>query len=244
MTTSSQYQAAGASGRIVVWGAGGHAKVAADILRLNGFEIAGFLDQVDPQRLGESFCGARVLGGPEVLRWRIRRRNSAGFRCFWKQRPANLGGRASRITWLSNRLQRSSLRHGWNRRKHRCRLDHYSRRRCEPFHQHRPSCHHQHGSKRRSRLCHRRWCQRRTGSSAGRKCHGGRKERVNRDRRYDHRKHTYRRWVHCRRRRCRDCGCTGFRGRRWSARQNPQARASSFPVLVSSNSSSGLPQHQ
>ena len=55
------------SGPIVVWGAGGHARVVAEILRLGGFTIAGFLDDVDPARRGEPFLAARILGGREEL---------------------------------------------------------------------------------------------------------------------------------------------------------------------------------
>ncbi len=53
--------------KIAIWGAGGHAKVAAEILRLNGCEIAGFLDSVNTSRKGDSFYGSTVLGGAEVL---------------------------------------------------------------------------------------------------------------------------------------------------------------------------------
>lgn len=53
---------------LVIWGASGHARVVADIVRLAGeFRIAGFIDNVDPSRRGEEFCGARVLGGREQL---------------------------------------------------------------------------------------------------------------------------------------------------------------------------------
>jgi sugar O-acyltransferase (sialic acid O-acetyltransferase NeuD family) len=52
---------------IVVWGASGHALVVADILRSRGFSIVGYLDDVHPQRAGEPFGGATVLGGGEVL---------------------------------------------------------------------------------------------------------------------------------------------------------------------------------
>lgn len=53
---------------IVVWGAGGHAKVVAQSLRRNGsWRLVGFIDDVRPQRLGEPFEGAVVLGGREVL---------------------------------------------------------------------------------------------------------------------------------------------------------------------------------
>jgi sugar O-acyltransferase (sialic acid O-acetyltransferase NeuD family) len=53
--------------RLVIIGAGGHAKVAADIARLSGLLIEGFLDDVAPGRKGEPFCGAAVLGGTEML---------------------------------------------------------------------------------------------------------------------------------------------------------------------------------
>lgn len=53
---------------IVIWGAGGHARVVAQTLqRLRSFEILGFLDELEPQRAGESFHGATVLGGAELL---------------------------------------------------------------------------------------------------------------------------------------------------------------------------------
>ena len=47
--------------RIVIWGASGHALVVADIVRVAGtYEIAGFIDDVNPQR-------AAVIGGREQL---------------------------------------------------------------------------------------------------------------------------------------------------------------------------------
>src|SRR5688500_2594975 len=52
--------------RVVVWGAGGHARVAADIVRLRGATVAGFIDDVNLSRRGESFCGARVLGADDL----------------------------------------------------------------------------------------------------------------------------------------------------------------------------------
>lgn len=53
---------------LVIWGASGHARVVADIVRLTGnFNIVGFLDSVDPGRKGTDFCGAPVLGGEEQL---------------------------------------------------------------------------------------------------------------------------------------------------------------------------------
>lgn len=53
---------------LVIWGASGHARVVADIVRLDRqFQIIGFLDSVDPGRKGTDFCGAPVLGGEEQL---------------------------------------------------------------------------------------------------------------------------------------------------------------------------------
>ena len=48
-------------------GAGGHAKVIIDILRLNGeFELKGLIDS-DPTRTGEQVLGVTVLGGDDKL---------------------------------------------------------------------------------------------------------------------------------------------------------------------------------
>ena len=53
---------------VVIWGAGGHARVVVDIIRLNGKdEVIGFIDDVSPQRRGEPFLGSTVLGGQELL---------------------------------------------------------------------------------------------------------------------------------------------------------------------------------
>ena len=53
--------------RIVIWGASGHARVVADIFRLNGWAIAGFLDDVNPRQHATKFCGSQILGGKEKL---------------------------------------------------------------------------------------------------------------------------------------------------------------------------------
>jgi sugar O-acyltransferase (sialic acid O-acetyltransferase NeuD family) len=54
--------------RIVIWGAGGHAKVvAATVRRLGTWQIEGFIDALAPERAGQAFEGASVLGGREVL---------------------------------------------------------------------------------------------------------------------------------------------------------------------------------
>jgi acetyltransferase EpsM len=52
---------------IVIIGAGGHAKVVADIARRAGLAVAGFLDTVNPDRQGAPFQGVTVLGGLEQL---------------------------------------------------------------------------------------------------------------------------------------------------------------------------------
>jgi sugar O-acyltransferase (sialic acid O-acetyltransferase NeuD family) len=58
----------GALRRVALWGASGHAKVVADAIRREAaLEIVGFIDDTAPARKGEVFCGARVLGGREVL---------------------------------------------------------------------------------------------------------------------------------------------------------------------------------
>ena len=54
--------------KAVIWGASGHALVVADILRLQGeFSIAGYLDNLNPERCNEVFGGSTVLGGQEQL---------------------------------------------------------------------------------------------------------------------------------------------------------------------------------
>src|SRR4051794_9827234 len=54
--------------KIVIWGASGHARVVADIFRLRGCEILGFVDDVNPEKHGTAFCGARILSGKEELK--------------------------------------------------------------------------------------------------------------------------------------------------------------------------------
>jgi sugar O-acyltransferase (sialic acid O-acetyltransferase NeuD family) len=54
--------------RVIIWGASAHSRVVADILRADGqAEIAGFIDDVTPERAGEIFDGAPILGGREAL---------------------------------------------------------------------------------------------------------------------------------------------------------------------------------
>lgn len=53
---------------LVIWGASGHARVVADIVRLQGvYKIVGFLDDVSPHRHGTEFCGEKILGGREQI---------------------------------------------------------------------------------------------------------------------------------------------------------------------------------
>ena len=54
--------------KLIIWGAGGHAKVVADIVRLqNQYEIVGFLDDTNPDRWNRPFCNGKILGGQNEL---------------------------------------------------------------------------------------------------------------------------------------------------------------------------------
>ena len=54
--------------QLVVWGAGGAARVVADMVRLGDeFEIVGFLDDARPEPGGETFRDVPILGGKEEL---------------------------------------------------------------------------------------------------------------------------------------------------------------------------------
>jgi sugar O-acyltransferase (sialic acid O-acetyltransferase NeuD family) len=54
--------------RIILIGAGGHARVVADLVQsIDDWELVGYLDTVDPSRKGEEILGAVVLGGDEAL---------------------------------------------------------------------------------------------------------------------------------------------------------------------------------
>ena len=53
--------------KIFVYGAGGHGKTVAEIARLNGWKIVGFIDGVNSKRKNADFYGSKVLGGDEVL---------------------------------------------------------------------------------------------------------------------------------------------------------------------------------
>jgi len=53
---------------LVIWGTSGHARVVTTVAQLaQCWQIAGYIDDVFPQRRGSQFCGAPVLGGREVL---------------------------------------------------------------------------------------------------------------------------------------------------------------------------------
>ena len=51
---------------LLIWGAGGHAKVVADLARESGWSIVGFLDEA-PARHGQVFYGSLILGGSSYL---------------------------------------------------------------------------------------------------------------------------------------------------------------------------------
>ncbi len=54
---------------LLIWGASGHALVVADAVRCGGrLNIAGFIDDVNPGRAGESFGGSRIIGGRDVIK--------------------------------------------------------------------------------------------------------------------------------------------------------------------------------
>jgi sugar O-acyltransferase (sialic acid O-acetyltransferase NeuD family) len=54
--------------QLVIVGAGGHARVVADLVRVAGvFEIAAFVDELAQQRDGDMYLGARVFAGPTGL---------------------------------------------------------------------------------------------------------------------------------------------------------------------------------
>jgi sugar O-acyltransferase (sialic acid O-acetyltransferase NeuD family) len=54
--------------RLVIWGAGQHALVVAEIVRLRGeHELVGWLDDVNLDRHGSTYAGLPILGGREQL---------------------------------------------------------------------------------------------------------------------------------------------------------------------------------
>src|SRR5580765_4350471 len=46
---------------VVVWGAGGHARVVHDILALNSLEVIAFIDDTDSAGVPALFCGLPVF---------------------------------------------------------------------------------------------------------------------------------------------------------------------------------------
>ena len=56
------------SKKIVIWGAGGHALVVADIIRLAGeYELAGFLVDAEFHHASRPALAGQVLGGREQM---------------------------------------------------------------------------------------------------------------------------------------------------------------------------------
>jgi UDP-N-acetylbacillosamine N-acetyltransferase len=56
------------SGRLVIWGASGHALNVIDIVRANyRFEVVGLIDDIEPDRAGDNFDGFSILGGRDKL---------------------------------------------------------------------------------------------------------------------------------------------------------------------------------
>ena len=54
--------------KIIVVGAGGHARVVADVIRLSRhFELAGFIDTQNTDRYGTPFEDSHILGGDDKL---------------------------------------------------------------------------------------------------------------------------------------------------------------------------------
>lgn len=54
--------------KVVIWGASGQALVVAEIVKqADSYELVGFLDNLNPERQGQPFAGATILGGEEQL---------------------------------------------------------------------------------------------------------------------------------------------------------------------------------
>src|SRR5207248_4467578 len=53
---------------IFIYGAGGHAKVVADLARLCKVDIAGFIDDKNTNREGQQFCGSKIYNDVERAR--------------------------------------------------------------------------------------------------------------------------------------------------------------------------------
>jgi UDP-N-acetylbacillosamine N-acetyltransferase len=53
---------------LAIWGASGHAKVVADIVRAaKHYVIAGFIDDINIEKHGHEFCNSTIVGGRESL---------------------------------------------------------------------------------------------------------------------------------------------------------------------------------
>lgn len=52
---------------LVICGAGGHAKVVADVARCLGWTVEGFVDELHAERTGEEFCGSNILEPSALL---------------------------------------------------------------------------------------------------------------------------------------------------------------------------------
>src|SRR5438477_3969536 len=55
---------------ILIYGAGGHAKVVADLARLCKIDIAGFIDDTNTNRDGQQFCGSKIYNDVERARYK------------------------------------------------------------------------------------------------------------------------------------------------------------------------------
>jgi UDP-N-acetylbacillosamine N-acetyltransferase len=55
------------SRRLLIFGAGGHAKVVAEVARANEFEVEAFFDSAKPDQYKEPFCRSKVLSSQEQL---------------------------------------------------------------------------------------------------------------------------------------------------------------------------------
>lgn len=53
---------------LLIFGAGGHAKVVADIARRCRKQIIGFIDNLDSSRAGKKFYGGTILGGMDATK--------------------------------------------------------------------------------------------------------------------------------------------------------------------------------
>jgi acetyltransferase EpsM len=54
--------------KVLIWGASGHAKVVAEIIRLNDeFDIVGFYDNVNKAKEGTSFCDSTIYSKDSAL---------------------------------------------------------------------------------------------------------------------------------------------------------------------------------